>query len=143
MRKRFSSQDISIGDSSDDSLLNLTPLIDVVFVLLITFILIAPLLKYDRIELSQAKDQKKEEQLPTENRNSITIRVYEDNTITINHRDVSTKELLPLLIALKQSHPHEIPLLFHDKKAYFGTYQLIKNCVEGAGFEELDILLKP
>ena len=128
---------------SEDSLVNLTPLIDVVFVLLITFILIAPLLKYDRIELCQAKDQKKEGQLPSENRNSITLRVYEDNSITVNNREVHPQELLPLLVALKQSHPLEIPLLFHDKKASFGTYQMIKNCVETAGFEELDVLLKP
>lgn len=142
MRKRVFALENSSSES-DDSLLNLTPLIDVVFVLLITFILIAPLLKYDRIELSRGKDQKKEEQLPTENRNSITIRVYEDNEITINERSVLASELLPLLISLKERHPSEIPLLFHDKKASFGTYQMIKNSVETAGFSELDILLKP
>lgn len=142
MKKRsFGISSTSI--ETEDSLLNLTPLIDVVFVLLITFILIAPLLKYDRIELSSARDQKKEEQLPTENRNSITIRVYEDNSITINHREITFKELYPLLVALKHSHPHEIPILFHDQRASFGTYQMIKNSVESAGFEELDILLKP
>jgi biopolymer transport protein ExbD len=105
--------------------------------------LIAPILKFDRIELAIAKEQKKEEQLPSQNRNSITIRVFEDNTITINNREVVEKELLSTLTSLKKNHPKEIPLLFHDKKANFGTYQSIKNAVETAGFDEMDILLKP
>jgi biopolymer transport protein ExbD len=130
-------------EESDESMLNLTPLIDVVFILLITFILIAPILKFDRIELAYAKEQKKEEQLPSQNRNSITIRVFEDNTITINNREVIEKELLSTLMSLKKNHPKEIPLLFHDKKANFGTYQSIKNAVETAGFDEMDLLLKP
>jgi len=130
-------------EESDESMLNLTPLIDVVFILLITFILIAPILKFDRIELAFAKEQKKEEQLPSQNRNSITIRVFEDNTITINNREVIEKELLSTLMSLKKNHPKEIPLLFHDKKANFGTYQSIKNAVETAGFDEMDLLLKP
>ena len=130
-------------EESDESMLNLTPLIDVVFILLITFILIAPILKFDRIELAYAKEQKKEEQLPSQNRNSITIRVFEDNTITINNREVVEKELLSTLMSLKKNHPKEIPLLFHDKKANFGTYQSIKNAVETAGFDEMDLLLKP
>ena len=130
-------------EESDESMLNLTPLIDVVFILLITFILISPILKFDRIELAYAKEQKKEEQLPSQNRNSITIRVFEDNTITINNREVIEKELLSTLMSLKKNHPKEIPLLFHDKKANFGTYQSIKNAVETAGFDEMDLLLKP
>jgi len=34
-------------------------------------------------------------------------------------------------------------MLIHDKQAYFGTYQEIKNAVEDAGFEGMDLLLSP
>ncbi len=131
------------NDPSEESLLNVTPLIDVVFVLLITFIMIAPILKFDRIDLATAKEKIKEEKIPSQNRNSITIRVFDDNTITLNNRSISEKELLQTLITLKKTHPKEIPIIFHDKKAAFGTYQTIKNALENAGFEEMDILLKP
>ena len=141
MRKRFLSD--AEDASGDDSLLNLTPLIDVVFVLLITFILIAPLLKFDRIELAPAAQASKEEALPIQSRNSITIRVFDDNTVTINNRSVTEKDLLATLISLKKNHPTEVPLLFHDKNATFGTYQMIKNAAESAGFEEMDLFLKP
>lgn len=127
----------------DDSLLNLTPLIDVVFVLLITFILLAPILKFDRIELAPGAQNKKEESSPVQSRNSITIRVFEDNTVTINNRAITDKDLLATLLSLKKNYPKEIPLLFHDKGATFGTYQMVKNAVETAGFEEMDLFLKP
>ena len=141
MRKRFFSEDTDT--SSDEALLNLTPLIDVVFVLLITFVLIAPLLKFDHIDLAPALQSKKEQPLPTQTRNSISIQVLKDNTISINQRKISEKELLPTLLSLKKNHPKETPLLFHDKEASFGTYQKIKNAVEAAGFSEMDIILKP
>ncbi len=126
----------------EDSLLNLTPLIDVVFVVLIIFILIAPMLETDKIELafSHANQKKESSSLET---SPITIHVREDNSIWINKKKTSATELLPLLRHAKEKHPSRIPQLFHDKKASFGTYQTIKNAVENAGFEELDVILQP
>ena len=92
MRKRFLRDDVE--EVNQDSLVNLTPLIDVVFVVLITFILIAPLLKLDRIELAQAPTENKQDSIPVQNRNCITIRVFEDNHMTINSREVTEKDLL-------------------------------------------------
>lgn len=141
MRKRFLREDIE--EVNHDSLVNLTPLIDVVFVVLITFILIAPILKLDRIDLAPAHLNEKKESIPIQNRNSITIKVFEGDQITINSRAVTEKDLIAVLMSLKKNHPKEVPRLFHDKKATFGAYQMIKNAVEAAGFEEMDIILKP
>ena len=125
----------------EESLLNLTPLIDVVFVVLIIFILIAPMLEIDKIQLANSftKDSKKTE---TPESSPITIHVREDNSIWIHSRQISSAELIFLLTAEKQKYPNKIPQLFHDKKALFGTYQTVKNAVEIAGFEELDIILQ-
>jgi biopolymer transport protein ExbD len=133
----------SEAESSEESLLNLTPLLDVVFVLLITFIMIAPILKLDRIDLAPAKQGKAEEKIPSQSRNSILIKVFDDNSITINNRPIDAHNILPALTALKKNHPQATPMVFHDKKASFGTYQVVKNAVETAGFEHMDILLQP
>ena len=127
---------------AEESLLNLTPLIDVVFVVLIIFILIAPMLEIDKIQLANSfgKDSKKTE---TPNASPITIYVREDNSIWIHSKQVSLKELTSLLTVEKQKHPHRIPQLFHDNKASFGTYQNIKNAVEKVGFDQLEIILQP
>ena len=123
----------------DENLINLTPLIDVVFVVLISFILIAPLLEVDHINLAEGstKSDKNIEQT------SIVLKVKEDNSILINNRLVTLLELKDLLKEKKRSNPNQIPQLYHDKKATFGSYQSIKNLVELAGFEKLDVVLQP
>lgn len=139
MKKRHS---ISTRWQSDEeeSLLNLTPLIDVVFVVLIIFILIAPMLEIDKIQLAPSVTKK---EATTPESSPITIQVKEDNSIWIQKKKVSLEDLLTVLIQEKQKHPHKTPQLFHDKKAQFGTYQAIKNTVEIAGFQELDVILQP
>lgn len=137
MRRRVYSDDLDA-----DSLINLTPLIDVVFVVLITFILIAPLLKVDPIDLSYATKEKKSPS-SLQSKEAICISVYEDNTIIINERVIKESELSAVLTSLKKNYPQEVPKLIHDKKAAFGTYQTIKNALEMAGFEKLDVILKP
>ncbi len=129
-----------LQNDEEESLLNLTPLIDVVFVVLIIFILIAPMLDIDKIQLA-ASSTKKEKTTPEAS--PITIQVKEDNSIWIQKKKVSYEELFQILVQEKKKHPNRIPQLFQDKKAQFGTYQTIKNSVENAGFEELDVILQP
>jgi hypothetical protein len=56
---------------------------------------------------------------------------------------VSGSQLLELLKEAYLHAPHKAPQLFNDKKAFFETYQTVKNAVELAGFEELDVILQP
>jgi biopolymer transport protein ExbD len=123
----------------DEGTVDLTPLIDVVFVVLIMFILIAPMLEIDKVKLAQGPTRTSTEAIPS---SSLTIHVHENNTIWINKREISLGNLRPILLALHAKNPKLTPQLYHDQKAYFGTYQLVKNAVEEAGFSELDIILK-
>lgn len=138
-RRRFRSSQ----GADEEAAVNLTPLIDVVFVVLIMFIIIAPMLELDRIQLANASQKETKEMAIAQENSPITIRVREDNSIWFNGKIVSKEELLPLLKLAKKNHGQRTPQLFHDKKAQFGTYQSVKNAVELAGFEQLDIILQP
>lgn len=128
--------------ADDEPTINLTPLIDVVFVILIMFILVAPLLELEQIELATGPVSG-EKAPPVQNHSPIAIYVKPDNRIWYNQEAVSTAELSQRLALAHQAYPHAIPQLFQDKKAQFGTYQNVKNVVEGAGFEQLDLILNP
>jgi biopolymer transport protein ExbD len=135
-KKRFS------GDGHahlDEALINLTPLIDVVFVVLIAFILIAPLLEVDHVSLAQSTITS-EKDLPHDL--PIAVYVKEDNSLWINHKCVTEDELVQVLKKKKEEMPEVIPQLFHDQKASFGTYQKVKNCIEMAGFLQMDVIVK-
>ncbi len=137
MRKksRFQPED----DAVDEPLINLTPLIDVVFVVLITFMLIAPVLDIDSVDLAQSGGTGGKE-LQT---GPISIAVHADNSIWFQGTRVSLVQLETLLKQEKKRHPHAVPQLVHDRQAPFGTYQSLKNMMEAIGFEQLDVILKP
>lgn len=121
--------------------MNLTPLIDVVFVVLIIFIIIAPMLELDRVELANAAPSKQNSTAPESS--SLTIHVKQDNTIWYGGRMVSVEQLTQILRDVRKTGKERIPQLFQDKRAAFGTYQNVKNAVEIAGYEQMDVILKP
>lgn len=140
MRKRHVQ---GLHETQESDGINLTPLLDVVFVVLIMFILIAPMLELDRINLAKGTQEKQKESKAIQENNQILIYVREDNSIWLSSKKTSLDELSKFLIKARKEHPQQIPQLFHDKKAHFGTYQSIKNLVESSGFEELDVILQP
>lgn len=137
MRKRSLSQ--TEEDPIDEPLINLTPLIDVVFVVLISFMLIAPVLDIDSVDLAMSGGSEKKEL----QNGPIAIIVHADNSIWVQGSKVSLAQLDTLLRQEKKRHPHAVPQLIHDRLAQFGTYQSVKNTLESIGFEQMDVILKP
>jgi len=127
----------------EEPVVNLTPLIDVVFVILIMFIVIAPLLELDRVDLADAAKDPMEGSIAVQENSPISIHVRKDNTIWFDKQKVNVKELTALLVKAKVKYPKAKPQLFHDKTAHFGIYQSVKNAAEAAGFEQMDVVLKP
>ncbi len=127
----------------EEPTINLTPLIDVVFVILIMFIVVAPLLEIERVTLADGPPPTHDSVHPIKEKSPIAIHVLGDNTILYNQHIVSLRELETALSAAKIQMPSIRPQLYHDRKASFGTYQSIKNSVERAGFSDLDVILKP
>ena len=126
----------------EEPVVNLTPLIDVVFVVLIMFIVIAPLLNLDRVELAAAGSAS-DGTVSVQEASPISIHVRRDNAVLFNNQIVNENQLIERLINAKKQHPKIRPQLFHDRQAHFGTYQMVKNATEKAGFQQLDIVLKP
>lgn len=127
----------------EEPTVNLTPLIDVVFVILIMFIVIAPLLELDKVNLADAPKESTEGTSSVQEASPVSIHVHKDNTIWFRNRKVKASDLATLLKKAKREYPQVRPQLFHDRNAHFGTYQAIKNAAEEAGYRQLDIVLKP
>lgn len=126
----------------DDSIIDLTPLIDVVFVVLIAFIIIAPMLEIDHIDLASSSSE-------VTTRSSLNqadpsaIYVKADNSIWVAGQQIPIAQLEFQLQKMKVNAPNKALQVYHDKQACFGTYQTIKNTAEKIGFEQLDVILKP
>lgn len=121
---------------------NLTPLIDVVFVVLIMFIVVAPILELDRVHLATGQEESSQRTNVRET-GSVVIHVHENNSIWLNQREIDPSRLEEGLVAMRATNSDRYVQLLHDRSAHFGTYQMVKNAVEAAGFEELDVILQP
>lgn len=126
-------------EDTEEPVINLMPLIDVVFVVLVMFIVIAPMINLDRIELAEGAATIKQNQIEQ----TLQIQIRADNTYVLNHRPLGLKELNTLLIQAKKQYPNAIPQIMPDKKASFQAYENVRTAVKNAGFEQLDVNLSP
>lgn len=131
-------QKLCVEEEAEEPHINLTPLIDVVFVLLITFMLLAPILDIDRVELAASGEGSR----PSASHSPFSISIRSDDSIYFRGSSVSLKELEVLLIAEKRGRDKKCPQIAMDKRAHFGIYQDVKNILEACGFEQMDVLLQ-
>ena len=125
----------------DEPVINITPLIDVVFVILIAFIIIAPLLQKEDVELAQAGHSSTQlvAAAPTE----LQIRVTRSDAIFIQGKEVAKTQVIPLLEKLRTRFPTKNPQVFFDKKSSFGTYHFLKDALETSGFSDMEVVVAP
>lgn len=131
-----------IKPALEEPTVNLTPLIDVVFVLLIGFITIAPLLHLDKVELAPAPTHKGAHNIAVQEMSPIAVHVHADDSIWLHGNLVSIADLPTQLNHERSLYPQATPQLFHDKQGHFGTYQEVKNALEAAGFEKVEVVLQ-
>lgn len=123
--------------------INLTPLIDVVFVILIVFLVAAPLLELEQINIAHAAPHSGAAIRSVQSMSPVTVYVRQDDTIWFEDRRRDLADLGPALREARQLHPDKMPQLIQDQQSHFGTYQAVKNAFELAGFEELELILRP
>lgn len=123
--------------------MNMTPLLDVLFVLLILFILVAPLLQVDQIALPcTIKENRNVKTANYETRSALVIQVDKDNHVRINQQPVELNDLPHVIKSLKIDR-RCTPILIQDKRSSFGVHQNIKQHLESLSFTQLDVVLQP
>ena len=125
-------------ESQTEEPVNLTPLIDVFFVVLAVFMIAASFLSMEEIKLAPGA---KATQF-SKSSSSVVIRVTKNNEVFVNSKQATLVELPLLLTQLYQKHHAAIPELWQDEGAFFGTYQQVKNALEQAGFRETTLILR-
>lgn len=116
--------------------INVTPFVDVMLVLLIIFMVTAPLMHQGLdVELPKAKGK----ELPSEQRVDITI--VKDGSIQIDGGPVTMEQLGIRLRELKAAQPSVF--LRADKSVPYGLVVEVMAEIKGAGLERLGMVTEP
>jgi len=115
--------------------INLTPLIDVVFLLLIFFMVSTTFIYSDalKIELPKAKGEN------TEIKENINIVITAEGEININGDTISKAGLKNKLISLKKQNPKATVVLQADKNSTHGDVVFVMDNCKQVGFDKLAI----
>ena len=116
--------------------INVTPLVDVMLVLLIVFMVAAPLLTVGvPVDLPQT-------QAPTINepKEPLVITVNASGAIFIQDTEVPTESLVPRLEAITNSNADAVLYVRGDKQINYGRVLEVMSLVSAAGFRKVSLI---
>ena len=121
------------------SAINVTPFVDVMLVLLVVFMVAAPLLTVGvPVDLPQT-------QAPpiTEPKEPLVITINGEGHLFIQETEVPTESLVPRLGAITGNNPDALLYVWGDKAINYGRVLEVMSLVSSAGFRKVSLIAVP
>jgi biopolymer transport protein TolR len=116
--------------------INVTPMVDVMLVLLIIFMVTSPLMTVGiAVDLPKAKAVS-----INDNTEPVTITINKEGAIFLQENAVSLELLIPKLQAITQANPEALIFFRGDKQLHYGRIMEVMGSVNSAGFRRLSLL---
>ena len=129
----------SRSDNAPMSEINMVPLIDVMLVLLVIFMVTAPLLTHSiKIELPQAEGQR-----PAERPETITLALRADGSLYWNNRNITQPELRARLAQAARLDPQPELHLRADKTTPYQNLAEVLGMAQHAGVHRVGFITEP
>ncbi|MEE8272618.1 MAG: protein TolR [Alphaproteobacteria bacterium] len=116
--------------------INVTPFVDVMLVLLIVFMVTAPLLTVG-VPIDLPKTQAQNISEPSE---PLIISVDADGQLYIQESEIELANLVPLLLAITQSNPEARIFVRGDRRIAYGRIMEVMGSVNAAGFRRVALV---
>lgn len=123
-------------DESVVSEINITPLVDVMLVLLVAFVITIPVLS-NAVHVNLPKTVTT---TPPEQQKAVTVTVDEGGKIYFDTAEVSRENVERELAALKQANPNVALHLRADERVPYGPVAKVLASIEHAGISRMSIL---
>ncbi|GIS26775.1 MAG: biopolymer transporter ExbD [Pseudomonadota bacterium] len=119
----------------EESNLDLTPMLDIVFIMLIFFIVTTSFIKESGIEVNRPNAETAER----DQKGNILVAISENNEIFIDRRKVDLRAIRPNIIRLKAENPEGSVIIQADKASQTGLLVEAMDQIRLAGVQEISI----
>ena len=119
----------------DDSTIDITPMLDIVFIMLIFFIVTTSFVKEAGIEVNRPSAQTAERN----EKGNILVAISENNEIYIDRRKVELRAIRPNIIRLRAENPEGAVIIQADKASQTGLLVEAMDQIRLAGVLEISI----
>ena len=118
--------------------INVTPFVDVMLVLLVVFMVTAPLLTVGvKVDLPRAEaDVLKGSDEP------LTVSISESGKIFLQETEISLSDLVPRLQAITGENPSVRIFVRGDRSIDYGSVMAVMSSINGAGFTKVALITK-
>jgi biopolymer transport protein TolR len=122
--------------------INVTPMVDVMLVLLVVFMITAPMLATG---VAVTLPKVSAEQLKQENERPLVVTVDKDSKVYVGQQDdaIELKELAPLLKALAQNNMEKRVFVRADEAVPYGAVVTVLALLQEAGFKNAGLPVDP
>lgn len=124
------------GKSAPMSEINITPFVDVMLVLLIIFMVSAPLLT-SGVPIDLPDTQAKALNADTQ---PITVSVNDKGQVYLQETEIDISEVVPKLEAISKTGYEERIFVRGDKNADYGTVMKVMSRISAAGFKNIGLV---
>ena len=119
----------------EESNLDLTPMLDIVFIMLIFFIVTTSFIKESGIEVNRPNAETAER----DQKGNILVAISENNEIFIDRRKVDLRAIRLNIIRLKSENPEGSVIIQADKASQTGLLVEAMDQIRLAGVQEISI----
>lgn len=121
--------------NEEESVIDMTPMLDIVFIMLIFFIVTTSFVKESGVEVSQPQADTSQAQ----NSNSIMVAITEDNQIWINKHQVDPRAVRRNIERLRFESPESGVLIQADELSQTGLLVKVMDQIKLAGIHNIAI----
>merc|ERR1712137_769453 len=125
--------------TEDEAQIDMTPMLDIVFIMLIFFIVTTSFVKEKGLDVNRPEDNQAKNDKPSK---ALSIRIEEDGTIMMGGREVDVRRVVANTQTYLAENNTATAAIQADEEAEHGVVVEVMNQVKVAGISKVSVLVK-
>jgi biopolymer transport protein ExbD len=128
------------GSADDEAAIDMTPMLDIVFIMLIFFIVTTSFVKEKGLEVNRPKDSNTPP--PQTNKKTLSVRIDANGTIVMNNREVDIRRVVANVQTFLAENNTDAAAVQAHPKAKHGLVVEVMDQIKQANIQKISVLVQ-